>query len=133
MHRVLVAKGMLSDQLNPTANSEASRIKVLDNQSHGLRAKVAKYIESYREAIAAKSRVLLEKTVLKVKLLHTKEDGTTISDNEARELAQKVMETDNTYGLFVASREQLDEVLETRTDIMRIERSMRDIKQMTDD
>lgn len=111
----------------------AGTIKIQQNQHSRLSRQFMQYIDDYNTAVSDNEKQLREQAVRRIKLKYTKADGSTVSDDEARQMAAQVLEFGRTDMLFHASKEMLAQVLETRQDILRIERSMRELKQIMDD
>lgn len=115
------------------ANANAGTIKIQQNQHNYLTRTFMQAINDYNAAVGENEKQLRDQAVRRIKLKYTKADGSTVSDDEARQMAAQVMEFGRTDMLFQASKETLAQVLETRQDILRIERSMRELKQIMDD
>jgi syntaxin 1B/2/3 len=106
-------------------------IKIKKNQCKHLSERLSDTIINYQKINENYKKNKKEDTIRKLKILYTNADGTTISDKEAEQLALQYINEDNV--LFTQAKEKLSEILENRNDILRIERSMRELSQMFND
>lgn len=111
----------------------AATVQIQKNQHAHLARCFMQYIGEYHAAVTENERMLREQAVRRIKTKYTKADGSTVTDEEAKELAQQVLEFGRSDVLFSQSKEVLESVLQNREDIMRIERGMRELSQMTSD
>lgn len=128
-------KKLITD-LSKTEESKSAHsgtIKILSNQHDHLSRKFMNVLENYNTAVALDEKRLRELTIHRIKVKYTKSDGSTITDEEAVAIAGPLLESGRTDALFNISKDELAAVLQNRQDILRIERSMRDLKQIMDD
>jgi t-SNARE complex subunit (syntaxin) len=112
----------------------AATVQIQKNQHSRLSRRFLEYVDEYQSAVGENERQLRETAVRRIKLKYTAADGTVkVSDEEARELASQVLELGRSDVLFQQSKECLNSVLETRQDILRIEKGMRELSQMMSD
>ncbi len=66
----------------------------------------------------------------RIKIKYTQQDGTTLSDDEARTMAQQLVETNQHDQVFAQAREELQRVMRTYDEMQQVEKSMMQLHQM---
>ena len=120
-----------SQKENNENNENNEIINIKKNQCKYLSKILSETIINYQKINENLKKNKKEKTIRLIKIIYTCEDGTTLSDNDAENLALQEINMDNS--LFQNSKEKLNEILENRNDILKIERSMRELTLMFND
>ena len=116
-----------------TMQHNAATVKIQQNQHNHLTRQFITAIGEYHEVVNLNERQLRDQMVSRIRLKHTNKDGSTVSEERARELAQEVIQYGESDTLYQSARGCLDEVLETRRDVKRMEQSVYELMQMIND
>lgn len=108
-------------------------IKIQENQHAHLSRKYLNTINQYREACDNITKQKFEEIKRHVKIKYTNEKGISISDEELNRLTKNIILNEKNDSIFQQSKDTLTEILETRSDILRIERSLQDLNCMFND
>lgn len=116
-----------------TAAANAAVIKIQENQhAHLLRTFLA-VVNTYQQLQGENEKHYREQTQRRIKMRYTNEDGSTIDDDRAAELAQEAIEFGTENAIFQQSKDTLAMIMENRNDIYKIEQNMRELNQLFHD
>lgn len=113
--------------------AHAGVIKIQQNQHQHLLKNFQEAMNRYQQVQADSKKAYNEQTVRRIKMKYQTEDGSTIDDERAQELAQQVLEMGAEDVLFQQSKDMVAQIIETRNDILQIENSMRELNQLFTD
>jgi len=108
-------------------------VKIQENQHAHLTRAFLQATNDYKVVTAENEKMLKEQTVRRIKLKYRNEDRTTISDEQAEQMAMEVLQLGQTDAIMQQSKDTLAQILETRKDFLRIEQSVRELGDMFND
>jgi syntaxin 1B/2/3 len=125
------AKRLNSDPA--TAAGNAATVKILENQHAHLSRTFLQAMQEYKSAVSEHEAGMRDQTARRIKLKYTDEKGCSITDDEANRMAQEMLDLGVEDALLGQARDKLHEILETREDLKKMERSMRELHQIFND
>lgn len=123
-------------KLKETPESEANNagvIKIQQNQHAHLLKTFMSAVQEYQRIQSENEKNYRDQTKRRIQMKYTNSDGTTISDEEASKLAQEALDQGTENAIFQQSKDTLAQIIETRNDILKIEKSMRELNQLFQD
>lgn len=123
-------------KLKETPEAEANNagvIKIQENQHSKLIRAFLQAVQDHQKVAAENEKKVLEQTQMRIKLKYSNPDGTTIDDEQAKQLAQEALVSGTQNAIFQQSKDTLAQIIETRNDILKIEASMRELNQLFQD
>lgn len=125
-----------TEKLKATPETESRFIGVIrieENQRRYILFRLNQAMREYQKEQDLVKKMYRAQTERQIKIKYTNSDGSAIDDETAKELALEVLENNMTTSIFWQSRDVLDQIIETRNDIYRIEQSMRLLNQLFND
>jgi syntaxin 1B/2/3 len=119
-----------SDELR---ESNAATIRIQENQHAHLTRQFMQAMNDYRAVCTENEKAMQAETKRQIKLKFTNTDGTTITDEEADRMARQALQEGKDDAIFQQSKDTLAQIMETRNDVQRIERSLRELNDMFND
>lgn len=116
-----------------TASANAAVIKIQENQHAHLLRTFLSVVNTYQQLQGENEKHYREQTQRRIKMRYTNEDGSTIDDARAAELAQEAIEFGTENAIFQQSKDTLAMIMENRNDIYKIEQNMRELNQLFHD
>lgn len=126
----------LTKKLKETPEMEgrfAGVIRLEENQRRFVLQKLSETMEGLQKRQLVAEKNYLSQTERRIKIAYSNPDGGEMDDETAHQLAMQVMEKGATTAIFQQSKEVLAQMLETRSDIYRIEMSMRSLNRVFSD
>jgi syntaxin 1B/2/3 len=114
-------------QTNTDTNNNEEIAKIRRNQCTQLSKRLSNIIADYQKTNESYKTMKKNRAARLIKISY----GESITDEKAQEMAQEVIE--GKREIFQQSKNKLAEIMENREDILRIERSMRELNQMFND
>lgn len=115
------------------AQENAATVKIHENQHQHLTRSFLQAMSEYKMVVSENEKMLKQQTARRIKLKYTNADGTTISDAQATEMAEQVLEMGVQDAVLQQAQDTLAQILETRDDLIKMERSMRELHQLFND
>eukprot|EP00758_Cryptobia_borreli_P013932 Tbor_TRINITY_DN5881_c6_g1::TRINITY_DN5881_c6_g1_i1::g.5996::m.5996/K08486/STX1B_2_3; syntaxin 1B/2/3 len=116
-----------------SVHANAAVIKIQENQHSYLLRNFMTAVTQYQQIQGDAKKQFRDQTERRIRIQYTNEDGSTIDDTRARELAQEVIDYGTENAIFQQSADTLMMIMETRNDIHNIEHSMRELTQLFTD
>jgi syntaxin 1B/2/3 len=124
---------LASSQRLADAEENAATIKIQAHQHRYLSDNLLRTLLDYRAAVTEHESAIRAQTARRIKLSHMSDQGCTITDAQADQMAEQVLDLGTDDALVTQARGMLHGVLENRTDLRRMERSMRELNQLFND
>mmetsp|Transcript_45241 Transcript_45241/g.139561 ORF Transcript_45241/g.139561 Transcript_45241/m.139561 type:complete len:317 (-) Transcript_45241:115-1065(-) len=111
----------------------AATVKIHENQHAHLSRTFLQNMQEYKAVVAENEAAIKQQTARRIKLKYTDDRGCSISDERAQEMAQEMLDLGQEDAILDQARGKLAEILETREDLKKMERSMKELHQIFND
>jgi t-SNARE complex subunit (syntaxin) len=113
--------------------AHAATVKIHENQHAHLSRTFLQNMQEYKAVVSENEAAIKQQTARRIKLKYTDDRGCSISDERAQEMAQEMLDLGQEDAILDQARGKLAEILETREDLKKMERSMKELHQIFND
>jgi len=131
-----ILKRMSEEIQDMKEKHEASRVaelRIMENQHGFLLKQFVETMKIYHNVQAENEKKYKEQVVRRLKTKFTNDDGSTISEARANEMANELLQNGASDQIFQQSKHKLESIIETRNEVVKIEKAIRELAQLFTD
>jgi len=115
------------------ASANADIIVIIENQHMHLGKKLMASVDEYVAMMGNHSKVIRDITAKRIKLRYTTDKGCTITDTQALEYAQDILDQSEDSAQSTSAKQKFGEIMENRADFIKMQKSLRELTSMHND
>eukprot|EP00759_Apiculatamorpha_spiralis_P011213 PhF_6_TR18626/c0_g1_i1/m.27228 len=111
-------------------SSRVAELRIMENQHAFLLKQFIETMKIYHNVQSDNEKKYKQQVVRRLQTKCRNEDGSTISEAKAQEMAEQIMANGSSDALFQQSKHKLEEIIETRNEVVKIEKAIRELHQL---
>eukprot|EP00760_Papus_ankaliazontas_P028640 PhM_4_TR3822/c0_g1_i1/m.61657 len=110
--------------------SRVAEVRIMENQHGFLLKQFIDVMKQYHTMQTENEKKYKDQVVRRLKTKFQNDDGSTISEAKAQQMADDLLKNGDQDRIFQQSKHKLEQIIETRNEVIRIEKSIRELQQL---